>query len=118
MSRTRTRSLPPWLMVLLVLAAIVVLGPPAVGLVAGLLALAVGLAAVALKVGLVVLAVYAVFALLRAVFGTSRPTPEDRLDSAPVRTLEDVEPVDAQRQALDAELERAIAAAQKEPRAV
>lgn len=106
----RKTELPQWLVVLLVLAAIVVLGPPALGLVAGLLGLAVGLAAVALKVGLVVLAVYAVVTLFRAVFGSSKPTSsvervEDSLDRA--------EELDASRRALDEELERAVAAAQK-----
>jgi len=110
---SRNGSLPRWLVVLLVLAAIVVLGPPAVGLIAGLLGLAVGLAAIALKVGLVVLAVYAVIALFQAIFGKSTPAPEDRLAESLKSNIETVEHVDHERKALDAELERAIAAAQK-----
>ncbi|MEW6432971.1 MAG: hypothetical protein AB1730_15820 [Myxococcota bacterium] len=106
---TRTRGLPQWLMVLLVLAAIVVLGPPVAGLLVGLVGLAVGLAAVALKVGLVALAVFAVVALFRAIFGgPSRSAPVDAT-SARIARLEQ----DDSRRALDEELARAVAASKK-----
>lgn len=66
-----TRELPAWLVALLALVAIVVLGPPVLGFLLGVVGLAVGLVAVLLKVGLVVAAVYALVVLLRAVFGGS-----------------------------------------------
>lgn len=108
MARNR-QGLPQWLMVLLVLAAIVVFGPPAIGLLAGLLGLAVGLAAVALKVGVVVLAVMLVVALFRAIFGgPSKSEPVDGT-SARIARLEH----DDSRRALDDELARAVAASRK-----
>jgi membrane protein implicated in regulation of membrane protease activity len=110
----RNQGLPQWLVVLLVLAAIVVLGPPTLGLVLGLLGLTIGLAAVALKVGLVVLAVYAVVVLLRVLFGKSTPdSREQRLSDSLDDNLDRLAQVDVSRRALDEELERAVAAAQK-----
>lgn len=108
MARNRG-GLPQWLMVLLVLAAIVVFGPPALGLLVGLLGLAVGLAAVALKVGVIVLAVMLVVALFRALFGgPARSVPADAT-SARIARLEH----DDSRRALDEELARAVAASRE-----
>lgn len=105
MARTRRGGLPQWLVVLLVLAAVVVFGPTALGL----LGLAVGLAAVALKLGLIVFAVMLVVAFFRAVFGgPARGEPADET-SARIARLER----DESRRSLDDELARAVAASRR-----
>lgn len=101
----KREGLPKWAVVLLVLAGLVVLGPPSLGLIAGLLGLAIGLTAIALKVGIIVLGVYAVMLLVRAIFGTSHPTMPQRIDHESA-----LERDDAEKQALDAELARVMAA--------
>ena len=69
----------PFLKFVLVLVALVVLGPPALGVLAGLIGLAIGLTAIALKLGAVALAVFALVAVFRALFSTpsrqGQPTP-------------------------------------------
>jgi membrane protein implicated in regulation of membrane protease activity len=98
----RNRGVPRFVLVLLALAAVVVLGPPALAVLLGL----VGLAAVALKVGVIVLAVYAVVALFRALFGGQRSSSRHRPSDA-------VQRLDESRRALDEELARAVAAARE-----
>ena len=113
MSRKRKSDLPSWLVVLMVLAAIVVLGPPAVALVAGLLGLAVGLAAIALKVGIVVAVVYGLYLVLHAIFGKPNRSREDELRESTQSSIDNLARVDESRRALDEELDRAVAAARK-----
>src|SRR5687768_17147759 len=75
-----SNEMPGWLKVVLAVVAVVVLGPPALGLLLGALGLAIGLASVALKLGAVVLAIYAVVMLMRRVLApTSTPRPAARL---------------------------------------
>jgi membrane protein implicated in regulation of membrane protease activity len=62
-------GMPQWVVVLMVLVGLVFLGPPTLGLLAGLIGLAIGLTAIAAKLGLIALAVYAVVLVLRALFG-------------------------------------------------
>lgn len=99
---------PQWAKVLLVLVAIVVLGPPALGIALGLVGLAIGLAAVALKFGLIALAAFAVFAVLKAIFGG--PAPVARRAVPMVDHEEGLRRDDEELRALDAELARVMAA--------
>ncbi len=105
----RRDGLPQWLTVLLVLVGVVVLGPPALVLVAAVIGLSIGIAAALLKFGVVALGVFALFALLRAMFGSSpatRPVPDLALE----RSHEDALARDeAELRALDAELARVMA---------
>ena len=68
----KRNGMPTWLAVLLTLVGVVVLGPPVLGLLAGLIGLTIGLAAVALKLGVIVLAVFLVVSVARALFGGSK----------------------------------------------
>lgn len=107
----RSSGMPRWLVLLLTLVAVAVFGPPALGILAGLLGLAIGLTAVALKVGVVVLFVAMVLAMGRALFGTRTPAPAPLAPRAdPLESVEarfDAE--EAQRRAaLDRELEAAL----------
>lgn len=107
-------GLPQWLLVLLTLVGLVVLGPPVLGLLAGLIGLTIGLAAIALKLGVIAFLIFAVVSVFRALFGSSKPR------GLPVRTPSSLESLDLERQArqdeemraLDAELAR-MQAAQK-----
>lgn len=107
------KRLPQWLLVVLTLVGIVVLGPPALGLLLGLIGLTIGLAAVALKLALWVAAAFVVVAIVRALFGSSRRSGAER-----VRVPASLESLDqeydarraAEKAALDAELERSLAA--------
>lgn len=104
----RRDGLPQWLTVLLVLVAVVVLGPPALVLVAAVIGLTIGIAAMLLKFGVVALAIFAVFALLRAVFGsspTTRPVPDRPIERSHEEALARDE---AELRALDAELARVM----------
>lgn len=101
---------PQWAKVVVALVAIVVLGPPVLGLAVGLIGLAIGLAAVALKFGVIALGVFAVFVVLRALFAS----PEQRR-AMPVTTPmvdheEGLRRDDEELRALDAELARVMAA--------
>ncbi len=112
----RTRELPQWLVILLVLVAVYFLGPPVLGLLLGALGVAIGLTAVLIKLGLIALFIYAVFALLRAAFGKPKAaTRQEQLGDSLDDNLDRLDRVDESRRALDRELERAIAAAQKQP---
>jgi len=104
-------GLPQWLVVLMVLVGLIFLGPPALGLLAGLLGVAIGLTAIALKFGIIALGVYAVVLVLRALFGGPSRAPATALPSidheaALVRD-------DEEKRALDAELARVMAAQAK-----
>lgn len=110
----RSSAMPRWLTVLLALVAIIFLGPPVLGLLAGVLGLAIGLTAVALKVGVVMLFVAVLLAMGRALFGSKAPAPlppVPRVDTlATVEARLDEE--EAQRRAaLDRELEAAVRSA-------
>lgn len=90
-------GMPQWLVVLLVLAGLVVLGPPALGLLAGLVGAAIGLVAISIKLGAIALAVYAVVLLFRALFGSSRPeTPRIDHEAALARDDEELRRLDAE----------------------
>lgn len=100
-------GLPQWLLVLLTLVGLVVLGPPVLGLLAGLIGLTIGLAAIALKLGVIAFVIFAIVSVFRALFGGRTPR------GLPVRTSS-LESLDLERQArqdeemraLDAELAR------------
>jgi membrane protein implicated in regulation of membrane protease activity len=103
--------MPRWLVLLLTLVALAVFGPPALGILAGLLGVAIGLTAVALKLGVVVLFIAMLVALGRAIFGSRAPDPAPLAPRADI--LESVEArfdaEEAQRRAaLDRELEAAL----------
>lgn len=100
-------GLPQWLVVLMVLVGLVFLGPPALGLLAGLLGLAIGLTAIALKVGVIVLGVYALLLVMRALFGSS---PRKQGVPLPIDHEAALERDDEEKRALDAELARVMAA--------
>lgn len=110
-----SNKMPGWLVLMLALVAVVVLGPPALGILLGAVGVAIALAAVLLKVGLVVLVIYAFFALLRAVFGRSAtptaslPPHADGLETIGAQLDMDER---ARRAALDRELEVALRQAQ------
>lgn len=105
-------GLPQWLVVLMVLAGLIFLGPPTLAVLAGLLGLTIGLVAIALKVGVVVLGVYAVLLVLRALFGSPSPrgvpVPLPPIDHEAALVRDDEE-----KRALDAELARVMAAQAK-----
>jgi membrane protein implicated in regulation of membrane protease activity len=103
-------GLPHWLMVLMVLAAMIFLGPPALGLLAGLLGVAIGLTAITLKFGIIALGVYAVVLLVRAVFGRSTPARLPSPTPTPIDYEADLSRDDEEKRALDAELARMMAA--------
>lgn len=107
----RRRRSTNWFMVLLVLVGLVVFGPTAVAVVAGLLGLAIGLTAIALKIGVIALAAYLVVSVFRALFfGKSRNSGRiSTIDGYPMDDFDRHEPDEAKR-ALDAELARVIAA--------
>jgi hypothetical protein len=88
---------PQWLMVLLMLAALIFLGPPALALLAGVVGVAIGLVAISLKLGVVVLGVYALVLLFRAVFGKERAaTPRIDHEAALARDDEELRRLDAE----------------------
>ena len=97
----------PFLKFVLVLVALVVLGPPALGVLAGLIGLAIGLTAIALKLGAVALVVFALVAMFRALFSTpsrqGQPTPIEVSHEDALRRD------DEELRALDAELARVMA---------
>ena len=92
----------------LAVVAVVVLGPPALAVLAGVLGLTVGLLALAFKLGVVALGVYAVVLLVRALSGRGavRAVPQrvepDGFDDLSRRN-------DAALAELDAELARVVA---------
>lgn len=111
----RSRPLPKWLVVLLVIAAAVVLGPPALGFLFAALGLAVGLGALLLKLGFVAVGVYAIYLVANALFGkpTAAGATEQRRSDSLANNVDQLDRLDAERRALDQELERAIAATRK-----
>lgn len=99
------------LKLLVVIALIVVLGPPALAAAAVLLGITIGLAALALKVGVIVLLAYAAVMLLKALFGgpqRAMPQPITPRESAIDDAFDDLRRrEDAQLAELDRELARA-----------
>lgn len=99
------------LKLLVVVAAVVFLAPPALAFVAVLLGLTIGLAAVALKVGVVVLLAYLAVMLLKALFGgpqRTTPQPISARESAIDDAFDDLKRrEDAHLAELDRELARA-----------
>ncbi|MFO0600173.1 MAG: hypothetical protein U0228_32995 [Myxococcaceae bacterium] len=104
----RRNGLPRFVVVLMVIAALVFLGPPALGVLAGLLGLAVGLAFIAVKVGVIALGIYAAVLLLQALFGSS-PAPRRLSASMPPVPYEPMPEVDHEKAALDRELAKMLA---------
>lgn len=106
----RKNPLPGWLTVLLVLVGLVVLGPPALALLAAAIGITIALAAVALKVGVVVLVVLAFVALMKAVFGKSEAKLAPPPQRPGIETISAaIEREERERTAaLDRELEAAI----------
>ncbi|MBL8913445.1 MAG: hypothetical protein JNM17_22290 [Archangium sp.] len=114
----RRSGLPRFFVVLMVLAGLVFLGPPALAVLAGLVGLTIGLLAIAVKVGVIALGVYAAVLLLKALFGSDDP-PRRLAPSMPVPAespadlFDDLERrKDAELAALDRELARTLAAQQ------
>lgn len=108
----RRNGLPQWLTVLLVLVGLVVLGPPALVVLAGLIGLSIGLAAVALKFAFLAFVVFAVVSLFRALFGGSKPRRHgglpQTLSPLDVAHEEALARDQAEKAALDAELARVM----------
>ena len=104
----RRSGMPQWLVVLMVLAGLIFLGPPALGLLAGLIGITIGLVAVAIKFGVIALGIYAAVLLLKALFGgperrpVAPPSIESIHEAALARDEEEM-------RRLDAELERVMA---------
>jgi hypothetical protein len=119
----RNNGFPRFVLVLMVLAGLIFLGPPALGLLAGLIGLTIGLLAIALKVGVIALGVYAAVLLIKALFGGPEPRRALAAPVVPVMPVmpelqrdpfEDLEQrKDAELAALDRELARVMAAQQK-----
>ncbi len=98
--------------VMLMVVALAMLGPPALGLLAGLLGLTFGLLAVGLKLGVIALAVYAMVLLSRAVFGggpVPRALPKPDRGPAIDQVFDELEQRrDAEMAALDRELQQVL----------
>jgi hypothetical protein len=100
--------MPQWLVVLMVLAGLVFLGPPALGLLAGLIGITIGLVAVAIKFGIIALGIYAAVLVLKALFGgperrrVAPPSIDSIHEAALARDEEEM-------RRLDAELARVMA---------
>lgn len=101
-------GLPQWLVVLMVLTGLIFLGPPALGLLAGLIGVAIGLTAIALKLGIIALGVYAVVLVIRAIF--SGPSGAPRRTMTPIDHEAALVRDDEEKRALDAELARVMEA--------
>ncbi len=112
--RVRSNDMPKWLKVLLAVVAVVVLGPPALALLAWALALTFALGVMALKVAVVVALVMGAIALFRALFGGPRqpalapPPRAPSLDDLEARLAAEER---AKREALDRELAAAMQSA-------
>jgi hypothetical protein len=108
-----SNDMPTWLKVLLAVVAVVVLGPPALALLAWALALTFALGVLAVKVAVVVALVLGAIALFKAIFGGS---PRQTLVAPPPTRSSGIEDLEAQvaaeerarRAALDRELEAAL----------
>lgn len=111
----RRSGLPRFFVVLMVLAGLIFLGPPALAVLAGLVGLTIGLLAIAVKVGVIALGVYAAVLLLKALFGSDEPrrfAPPMRAPLADMHVdpFDDLERrKDAEMAALDRELARTLA---------
>lgn len=102
-------GMPQWLVVLMVLAGLIFLGPPALGVLAGLIGITIGLVAVAIKFGVIALGIYAVVLVLKALFGGPErrrvATSQLELDHEAALARDEEE-----MRRLDAELARVMAA--------
>lgn len=109
----KQERMPRWLLIVLVVACVVFLGPPLLALLVGALGLALAFGGVALKLGLIVLAAYGLAMLLRG--GSTSAARASALSPAGGASLADFaeerEREDRERlAALDRELEQAIQA--------
>lgn len=101
-------GMPQWLVVVMVLAGLIFLGPPALGILAGLIGITIGLVAVTIKFGVIALGIYAVVLLLKAIFGgpekkrVALPSIDSYHEEALARDEEEM-------RRLDAELARVMA---------
>jgi len=100
------------LKLLVVIAVIAILGPPALAFMAVLFGITVALLAVALKVGVIVLGVFLAVTVLKAIFGSSpqraMPRPMQARESAVDDAFDEMERrKEEQMAALDRELARA-----------
>ncbi|MFT3713846.1 MAG: hypothetical protein QM817_39810 [Archangium sp.] len=107
----RRSGFPRFFVILMVIAGLVFLGPPALALLAGIVGLTIGLLAIALKFGVIALGVYAAVVLLKAVFGSDEP----RRALAPPMPMPRIDPFDdlerrkdEEMAALDRELARVM----------
>ncbi|MGV3625114.1 MAG: hypothetical protein ACO1OB_30115 [Archangium sp.] len=102
---------PRWAKVLLALVAIVVLGPPVLGVLAVVAGITIALAAVVLKYALIAAGIFAMFLVIRALFSgadqkrAAMPSPAPMVDHEAGLKRDDEE-----LRALDAELARVMAA--------
>ncbi len=108
----KNRKTPNWLLIVLGILAIIVLGPPLLGLALGAVGLFMGLMIFAVKVGVVVVAIYALAMLTRSLLGRT-PSPVAAVGPRSTATIDamhfDLEREDrASRAELDRELEKAI----------
>lgn len=108
---TRAGSMPGWVKVLLVAAAVVVLGPPALGLVAWVLAVSVALGVAALKLGALAAVIWFVVALVKAMTRSSGGI--ETVPHAAPRSIDEIaEELEARRRrekdALDRQLDEAL----------
>lgn len=104
----RSSGMPQWLVVLMVLAGLIFLGPPALGLLAGLIGITIGLVAVAIKFGVIALGIYAAVLVLKALFGA----PERRRVAMPNIDVDHAAMLqrdDEEMRRLDAELAKVMA---------
>ena len=102
---------PQWAKVLLALVAIVVLGPPALAVVAVALGITIALAAAVLKYALVAAGIFAMFLVIRALFsGPERKRVGMPIPAPPIDHEAGLKRDDEELRALDAELARVMAA--------
>lgn len=108
----RNSGLPKWAVVLLVMVGLVVLGPPALVMLAVLIGVSFGLLALGLKFAVIGLAIFAAYALLKALFGREqrpRVMPVSRGSEIEYSHAESLARDQAEKRALDEELARVMA---------
>jgi hypothetical protein len=110
----RKSGLPRWLTTLFIVVGVIVLGPPLLALALAALGVVISLSVSAFKLAVIGAGIYGLVLLLQAIFSkASSDSREDRLAHALDKNVANIDQLDAEKQALDQEWERAVADARK-----